>query len=94
MFVDQYTKCLGFVLFVWDFLSHSRIFHSFGDITITAEGLQILSYAWHSWPVSSEGSLTCHTYCDTGQPFIMVISKDPVGRDQSLVTAPLPNSRH
>ena len=30
-----------------------------------------------SWPLSSEGSLTCHTYCDTGQPFILVISEDP-----------------
>ena len=27
--------------------------------------------------LSSEGSLMCHTYCDTGQPFLMVISKDP-----------------
>ena len=41
------------------------------------EGLQILTYAQHSWPLSSEGSLTCHTYCDTGHPFIMVISEDP-----------------
>ena len=24
-----------------------------------------------------EGSLTCHTYCDTNQSFIMVISEDP-----------------
>ena len=24
----------------------------------------------------SEGSLECHTYCDTGHPFIMVISED------------------
>ena len=23
------------------------------------------------------GSLACHTYCDTGHPFIMVISEDP-----------------
>ena len=37
----------------------------------TSEWLQI--YARHSWPLSSEGSLTCHTYCDTGLPFIMVI---------------------
>ena len=35
------------------------------------------SYARHSWPLSSEGSLACHTYCDTGHPFIMVISEDP-----------------
>ena len=44
---------------------NSRIFHSYGDVTITDEGLQILTYTWHSWPLSSEGSLACHTYCDT-----------------------------
>ena len=59
------------------FWSHSRICHSYGDVTIAGEGLQILTYARHSWPVSSEGSLACHTYCDTGYPFIMVISEDP-----------------
>ena len=26
--------------------------------------------------MSVEGSLACHIYCDTGQPFIMVISED------------------
>ena len=57
--------------------SHSRIFHLYGDVTITGEGLQILNNARHSWPLSSEGSLACHTYCDTGHPFIMVISADP-----------------
>ena len=30
----------------------------------------------HSWPISSEGSLACHTYKNTGHPFIMVISGD------------------
>ena len=42
------------------------------------EGLGILTYARHSWPLSSEGSLACHTYCDTGHPFtcILVISED------------------
>ena len=39
------------------FSSHSRIFHLYGDVTITGEGLQILTYARHSWPLSSEGSL-------------------------------------
>ena len=34
-------------------------------------------YDMHSWPLSSEGSLACHTYWDTGHPFIMVISEDP-----------------
>ena len=41
------------------------------------EGLQILTYTRHSLPLSSEGSLACHTYRDTGHPFIMVISEDP-----------------
>ena len=63
-------------MFVCGLSSHSRIFHSYGDVTITGEGLQILTYARHLWPLSSEGSLACHTYCDTGHPFIMVISED------------------
>ena len=49
-------------LVVWGFPSHSRIFLSFENVTITVVGLQILTYAWHSWPLSCEGYLTCHTY--------------------------------
>ena len=64
-------------LFVCGLSSHSRIFHSHGDVIITSEGLHILTYARHLWPFSSEGSLAYHTYCDTGHPFIMVISEDP-----------------
>ena len=41
------------------------------------KGCKILTYARHSWLLSSEGSLACHTHCDTGLPFIMVISEDP-----------------
>ena len=59
------------------FSSHSQVFHSYGDLIITVEGLQIFSYTRHSWQLSSEGSLACHTYCDTGHPFIKVISDDP-----------------
>ena len=57
-------------------LSHSRIFQSYGDVTMTGEWLQALTYARHSWSLSSEGSLAWPTYCDTGHP-LMVISKDP-----------------
>ena len=39
--------------FVWSFTSHSRFFHSFWDVTITGEGLRILTYARHSWPFIS-----------------------------------------
>ena len=63
-------------LFVLDFKSHSKIFHSYGDVTIAVEGLQILTYAQHSWPLSSEVSLTCYTHCDTCLPFIMVIAEE------------------
>ena len=41
------------------------------------EGLQILTNARHSWPLSSEGYSACHTFCDTGHPFSMVIFEDP-----------------
>ena len=62
--------CLFLCLFAWSLSSHTRIFHSYGDVTVVGEGRQILTYAWHSWPLSSEGSLACHTYCDAGNPFV------------------------
>ena len=69
--------CISLFLFVWSLSTHSRNFHLYGDVTIAGEGLQILTHARHSWQLIIEGSLTCHTYCDTGLPFIMVISEDP-----------------
>ena len=57
-------------------ISHSRIFQSYGNITITGERLQILTYVRHLWLLSSQGFSACHTYCGMGHPFIMVISKD------------------
>ena len=53
------------------------VFHSYGDVTITGEGFQIFTYTQHSWSLSSDGSLACHTYYDKGYLFIMVISEDP-----------------
>ena len=47
-----------------------RIFHPNRNVTTTDEGLQTQTYSQHSWPVSSTGSLTCHTYSDIGHPFI------------------------
>ena len=67
----RFSVCFG------GFWSHLRIFHSFGDVIITGKGLQILTYARHLWLLSGEGSLVCHTYCDTGHPFIKVIHEDP-----------------
>ena len=45
------------------FSSHSRIFHSDGNVTITRQGQQMLTLASHSWTLWSEGSLACYTYC-------------------------------
>ena len=47
-------KC-NICLFIWGFTSHSRMSHSYGDVMITGEGRQILTYVRHSWPLSSEG---------------------------------------
>ena len=60
-------------MFLCDFSSHSKIFHSYGDVTIAGEGLQILN-ARHPWPLSSIGSLACHIYCDTGYPSAVELS--------------------
>ena len=50
-------QCLLFAcLFIWSFSSHSRIFHSFWDVTISGEGLQILIYTRHYWQLISEDS--------------------------------------
>ena len=63
-----------FCLFVYlEFYVPLETFHSFGDVTTAGEGLQIFIYARLSWPLSSEGSLACHMYCDAGHPFILVI---------------------
>ena len=51
--------------------SHSRIFTD-----SETSPLPVKVYA-HMWSLSIEGSLACHTYCDTGHPFIMFISEDP-----------------
>ena len=71
--------CLLVYLFVCLFVWSLREFFSYGDVTITGERLQILPYARHSWPLSSEGSLVCSlackTCCDMEHPFIMVISE-------------------
>ena len=76
-FVKRISKFFRRFLLFGFFSSHSRSFNSFGDVTINGEGLQILTNDRHLWPLSSEGSLKCHTYCDTGHLFIMVISEDP-----------------
>ena len=78
-----------FCLFVWCFSSQSRIFHSYGDVTLPANGCKFwpILGTYDHWAVIKgyyqviKGYSTCHTYCDTGHPFKMVISEDPRTRD-------------
>ena len=69
IFID-YLNIIMFVCFVCLFVvfcpARKFFIHAYGDVSITGEGLQILTYAQHSWPLSSKGSLACHTYCHTG----------------------------
>lgn len=46
-----------------------------GYDTITDEGLRILTYTKHLWPLSSEGSFAWHTFCDMGHGFIMAAAR-------------------
>ena len=63
--------------FFWRKLRPSRKHSTYGDVTITGEGLKSLNYTRHLWPMNSEVSSACHSYFDTGNPFIMFISEDP-----------------
>ena len=64
-------------LFVLGFPSHSRIFHTYWDVFISGEELQIFTYAQHSRSLSVRIFLACHIYCAMGHLFIMVISENP-----------------
>jgi hypothetical protein len=55
-------------LIIYCFTSRSRIFHLYGDVTITGEG--------RSGPSSRDGFLSCHTYCDKGPRFFRSLPKD------------------
>ena len=54
----------------WGVSSHLRIFTHLE----TSPKVQVKGCKFAIWPLSSEGSLACHTYCDTRHLFIMVIS--------------------
>ena len=41
--IHFYQGKIFFCLFVWSLSSHSRIFHSYGNIIIAGDGLQMLT---------------------------------------------------
>jgi hypothetical protein len=75
--------CLfGVCLFVWwlffFFESHEQFFIYLATVTITVDRAANLDLCLALMAFSSEGSFTCHTYCDTGPFFLKIISKRPV----------------
>jgi hypothetical protein len=46
----------------------------YGKVAITGEGMQ--NYGLRSGPSSRDGSLSCHSYYDTGPRFFRSRSKD------------------
>ena len=61
-------------LFVYSRLSNFSAIRRLSPLPVT--GLQILAYARRSGPLNREGSLSCHTNCDTGPRFIRSHPKD------------------
>ena len=58
------------------------------DVTLAMKSCKFWSMLGiYSWPLSSEGSLACHVFCDTGHPFIMVISEVPWQSHQAFSNA-------
>ena len=69
------SLCGRLSLFVSGLSSDSRIFYSYVEVIIISERLQILTYARYLWPLSSEVSQACYTFCHTEHPSIMVSSR-------------------
>jgi hypothetical protein len=72
VFLFVYLFCL-FVCFE----SHEQFFSYMATVTITGDGAANLDLCLALTAFSSEGSFTCHTYCDTGPPFFRSHPKDP-----------------
>ena len=59
-------------------LSRSSNFYSYlATFTITGDRAANLDLCLALTAFSSEGYFTCHTYCDTGPPFLRSYPKDP-----------------
>lgn len=62
------------VLFVLWLYVPLENFHSYRGVT-RASNFDLCS-AIMTINLSIVGSLACHTYCETGHPFVMIVSKD------------------
>ena len=63
--------------FALGFTSHSVAFDSYGVVAIISEGLHILTYTTHPWPLSSESSIfNVSNLLLHGTTVYMIISED------------------
>jgi hypothetical protein len=72
VYTCQICKCLFFC-----FESHEQFFSYLATVTIAGDRAANLDLCLALTAFSSEGSFTCHTYCDTGPPFLRSYPKDP-----------------
>jgi hypothetical protein len=63
-------------LIIYCFTSRSTIFHIYGDVTITGEGLQNVGLCSALRAFQDGGILSCHTCCDMGLQFFRSYPKD------------------
>jgi hypothetical protein len=75
----SYPDSQGLCLFgFFYFESYEQFFSYLATVTITGDGVANLDLVCLALTAfSSEGSFTCHTYCDTGPPFLRSYPKDP-----------------
>jgi hypothetical protein len=59
------------------FESDEQFFSYLATVTIACDRTANLDLCLALTAFSSEGSFTCHTYCDTGPPFLRSYPKDP-----------------
>jgi hypothetical protein len=59
------------------FESHEQFFSYLATVTIAGDRAANLDLCLALTAFSSESSFTCHTYCDTGPPFLRSYPKDP-----------------
>ena len=72
IFTNLATKQVISLLVCFGFFVPLKNFYSYGD-TVTGK---IWTFSSMICTYGIECSLTCHTYCDTVHPFIMVVSED------------------
>ena len=56
--------------------SRPRIFAYMEMSPLPVKDCKMLAYVQHPWPLRREGSLSCHTCCDTGLWFLWSLLKD------------------